>query len=127
MTLTNVLYFKADRKYEFEKCSGRRMFTNSKGQMELDFITNKENYNYYKDDSIEAIELQYKNDDITALIVLPNKCLNIDYIIDSLTKEKLYQIYNKLSYQELELYMPKFKFDDKKKNGFKTIIKQNGN
>ena len=38
MTLTNVLYFKADWKYEFEKCPGRRTFTNSKGQMELDFI-----------------------------------------------------------------------------------------
>ena len=55
MILTNVLYFKADWKYEFEKCPQRKMFTNSKGQMELDFIQKKEQYNYYKDDSIEAI------------------------------------------------------------------------
>ena len=61
MILTNVLYFKADWKYEFEKCPQRKMFTNSKGQMELDFIQKKEQYNYYKDDSIEAIELPYKN------------------------------------------------------------------
>ena len=53
--------------------------------------------------------------------------LNIDYLIDSLTKEKLYQIYNKLSYQEVELYMPKFKFDDQNKRmDLKPLLKKMG-
>lgn len=115
MILTNVLYFKADWKHEFEKCPQKKIFNNSKGQIELDFIKKKQDYRYYKDNSIEAIELQYKKGDITALIVLPDKALNINYIIDSLTKEKIYQIYNRLTYQKVELYMPKFKFDDQRK------------
>jgi len=36
-TLADV-EIETDWKYEFEKCPGRRTFTNSKGQMELDFI-----------------------------------------------------------------------------------------
>ena len=114
--LVNVLYFKSKWKFEFNPCDNKMPFYKSNGQIsQVDMMYREEEYNYYEDESIQAIEIKYICDNMSALILFPNKSISIDNLIKSLSQDKLNILYSKLNFKKVKLTMPKFKFDDKKK------------
>ena len=129
MILTNVLYFKGFWKKKFEPCF-EDIFYNSKGERNtLKMMKCKDDFKYYKDNYIEVIELPYKDDNMSALIILPDKSILIDNLINKmngLTQEKLNIIYNKLQKRKVEIKMPKFKFNGVDRINLKQMIKKMG-
>ena len=129
MILTNVLYFKGFWKKKFEP-SFEDSFYNSKGERNIvKMMKCKDDFKYYKDNYIEVIELPYKHDNMSALIILPNKSILIDNIINKingLTQEKLNIIYKKLKMKKVELKMPKFNFNKIDRIDLKKMIKKMG-
>ena len=71
----------------------------------------KDYFKYYKNNSIEVIELPYKYDNMSVLIILQNKSILLENLINELSQEKLNIIYNNLTKKNVELIMPKFNFD----------------
>lgn len=128
MILSNVLYFNGEWKTKFKITSYPNLFYKSNGQTKkAQYIKCKNDYRYYKDDSIEAIEIPYKYDNMSALILLPNKSLCIDNIINKLNQEKLNILYKNLCMKEVELTIPKFKFyDSNERIDLKNMLKKMG-
>ena len=83
------------------------------------------NYNYFEDSNLQAIELNFKKESISALIILPSQKLNINEFIDILDKDNdyYYSIINNLKNAKVNLRLPKFELTYTKqlKEVLKTI------
>lgn len=115
LILTNVLYFNGLWKKKFEPCRNLMPFYLSNGQIQnIKMMVCETNFNYYNDNSIEAIEIPYQSnynsENISAIIILPNKSIKLNGLINHLTQEKLNVLYNNFKNNEVKLTMPKFKF-----------------
>jgi len=117
LVLTNAIYFQGSWEWEFDKSE-----TN-----ENEFSITPENvvqtpmmrmnpdevkFNYANLEDLQILELPYKGDEISMLILLPTT--NLDSIEPSLTAEKLNEYKNQMQETDLEdIYLPKFEFDSK--------------
>ena len=120
--LTNVLYFKGEWKKKFEIIN--KQFTSSNGRIKLiQMINCKDNYRYFKNDIFEAIEIPYNKDNITALILLPNRNYSIHNLIKNLNQKELIELYNnRLENKSINLIFPKFSFDKQNKINLKSML-----
>jgi len=67
-------------------------------------------FNYYQDSEVQAVELPYKNDSMSALIILPNKDIDInDYINKKNVNDELVKkVVNGMKTTYVKLSLPKF-------------------
>ncbi len=117
MVLTNAIYFKGEWVYEFdEDDTEKRPFYAPNGDVEVDMmhlkVENDDMLPYYEDSRVQAIELPYKGDELSMVIILP-KDRDIDSYIDDLDANSISDINDGLYPVELEVYMPKFKLETK--------------
>ena len=86
-------------------------------------INCKDNYRYFKNDIFEAIEIPYNKDNITALILLPNRNYSIHNLIKNLNQKELIELYNnRLENKSINLIFPKFSFDKQNKINLKSML-----
>ena len=74
-----------------------------------------EHFSYFKDSNLQAIELNFKKDFMSALILLPNNNININDFIGILDKdnEYIYTIIDNFKYSKVNIEMPKFEINYK--------------
>jgi len=115
MVLLNAIYFKGTWVKEFDKeKTAKKVFYNfndEKKGVEVDTMSMKEKFNYYGDQDVQVIELPYKNDSMSAIIILPNKETDINKYIDELTDEKLHALLKRMNGQDLFFQLPKFELE----------------
>ena len=115
MILINAVYFKGLWKYEFKKKQTQlKSFYNlNRQEIKVETMNIMAELNYYHDSNVEAVELPYKEDGMSAVIILPNKNLDINnWIADmSNNKNNLYSIIGKLHKVKLDLELPKFELE----------------
>ena len=85
MMLLNAIYFKGTWLKEFSKNStSTNNFYNFNDESKItkvDMMSIKEYFNYYEDEKMQIIEIPYTKDSMSAIILLPNKDIDInDYI-----------------------------------------------
>ena len=119
--LLNAVYFKGNWKNKFlEKSTKKKAFYN-KGidKKEIDTMIQLERFSYYEDSTIQAIELPYVDDNMTALIILPREDIDINKYITSLdsNQDGLNTLIKKLRYAKVNLELPKFELE------FSTSVK----
>ena len=75
MILINVIYFKGIWKIQFDKrLTGKREFLNYQNEKNLTYFMNSENtYKYIENNSIQAISLDYQEDNMEGLIFFAKK------------------------------------------------------
>ena len=83
------------------------------------FIHATKKYDCFENKDMQDISLNYKKDNLSALLILPKKEKNINDYIEYLTFDKYNNIINGLTNQEVRLSLPKFEFD------FSTELTQN--
>ena len=83
-------------------------------------------FNYYQDSQIQAIELPYKKDGMSAIIILPKENVDINKYITSLASEEnsLNQLIPKLKYSKVNLELPKFEL--RFESSLKEVLKDMG-
>ncbi len=86
----------------------------------------KDKFKYYNDISIEVIQIPFFNNDLSALILLPNQNYSIDKIISKLNQNILNIIYSKLKEEEINLIMPKFSFKEQNKLNLTIMLNKIG-
>jgi len=112
MVLTNAIYFKADWQLPFKKeATYDQNFTlsdNSKASVKMMHQTDY--FNYAEDSNVQILEMPYKGNDLSMLVLLP-KSNNIQDAEESLSK--LDELKNNLNENpvKVELSLPKFKFE----------------
>ena len=115
MILLNAVYFKGDWKSKFsEKLTTKKVFYNKGTEMkEIYTMVQLKHFSYYEDNTIQAIELPYVEDNMTALIILPREDIDINKYIISLdtNQDDLNALIKKLRYVKVNLELPKFELE----------------
>ena len=112
MVLINAIYFKGiwlksfDSKETYKNC-----FMNfNKTPNEIDFMHKSDNFDYFENEEIQAISLNYNKDNMKALIILPNK-IDINDYIKKFSKNDYIDIIKSLNNTKVDFSLPKFKLD----------------
>ncbi|WP_218689488.1 serpin family protein [Psychrobacter sp. BF1] len=115
VVLTNAIYFKGDWTLPFTaESTSTQPFYNAIGRASSVQMMRQQSYfDYYEDKHIQVVQLPYKGDDLSMLVVLPklNHKLAMQQLAKSLSATKIKQWRSGLVRQEVNIHLPKFKLD----------------
>jgi serpin B len=111
LVLTNAIYFKGDWVSQFDKKKTRdEPFKLAKDkEIAVSMMCIKERFKYRADDNLQILELPYKGEELSMIILLPNQIDGLADMEKSLTIDKLNEWTQGLRKQEVVVYLPKFK------------------
>jgi serpin B len=117
LILTNAIYFKSDWKYQFNDTATENSAFHLEGGIDTDtqmmHMHDAEiSLNYSENDDVQLLQLPYKDGALSMYILLP-KDYDIGALESKLDNEYLGSMMEDLSPEEVNLYMPKFKFEQK--------------
>lgn len=122
MIILNAVYFKGQwvNKFSKEKTTKKNFYNYGKEEnsTEVDIMYTSQNFLYYEDEEVQAIQLQYQLDSMSALVILPQTDIDINEYIKKLDDKKIKSILKGLNRAKINLQMPKFEleFSDSLKN-----------
>ena len=110
MILINAIYFKGNWKIPFYKNSTEKLpfYNYNKQETLIDFMKVTNKFDYFEDENIQAIKLDYNKDDLSAVIILPKKEKDINNYIENFNTEKYDSIIKALKTEEVNLSLPRF-------------------
>jgi serpin B len=115
MILINAVYFKGEWSKQFKKSlTKKKTFYNLGTEIkEVDTMNMLDHFSYYEDTKVQAIQLPYTQDGMSALIILPRENSDINKYISSLNTNgnSLSDLISKLKYSKVNLELPKFKLE----------------
>ena len=115
VVLTNAVYFKGDWTLPFtaERTSAQPFYNAIGRASTVQMMQQQSYFSYYEDKHIQVVQLPYKGDDLSMLVVLPkfNHKLAMQQLTKSLSATKIKQWRSGLGRQEVDLQLPKFKLD----------------
>lgn len=110
--LTNAIYFKGNWLKEFDIKNTRKdtflISKNNKTIVDMMYLQN--NFNYYEDESSQVLEMSYKGNELSMLIVLPKEKSSISELIENIDFQKLGDYKFGLQEKKINVFLPKFKF-----------------
>ncbi|XP_075038272.1 antithrombin-III [Mixophyes fleayi] len=117
LVLVNAIYFKGLWKSKFDPINthlGEFHVTGNTESCEVPFMYQEGMFRYgnYKDDAVKVLELPYKGDDISMVLVLPSEDTSLMKVEQALTLEKFAEWLNKTHEVQLSVHLPRFKIDD---------------
>ena len=82
LVLTNAIYFKGEWKTKFEEEDTQHadFAISAKDKVKVPMMHLKENFKYYEDEKLQVLELPYKGDEISMLVLLPRETEGIKEI-----------------------------------------------
>lgn len=115
MYLINAIYFKGEWANPFDiKDTYNGNFTDEKGVISTaNYMTANMHIGYLDNDLFTALELAYGNKDYSMVILMPAEDKKVVDIVDELNDSNWNQWMNSFSRPELNLHLPKFKFEYK--------------
>lgn len=117
LVLVNAIYFKGLWKSKFD--SGNTIMeefhvpgTTKSSEVPMMFQDSKFRYASYIKDSVEVLEMPFKGDDITMVLVLPSEGTLLETVEQSLSLEKLTEWMDNMRELHLSVYVPRFRIED---------------
>ena len=112
MVILNAVYFKGVWVSKFKKYSTRQLPFYNLGteEINIDTIDQIEHFSYYGDKNVQAIQLPFNKDYMSAIIILPAKGTDINKYINSLSlsNNEYNRIIEGLKYSKVHVQLPKF-------------------
>ncbi|OCT85070.1 hypothetical protein XELAEV_18023232mg [Xenopus laevis] len=116
LVLINAIYFKGLWKSKFNsentKMDQFHPAENSNCLTATMYQEGTFRYGSFKDDGVQVLELPYKGDDITMVLVLPSQETPLTTVEQNLTLEKLGNWLQKSRELQLSVYLPRFRVED---------------
>ncbi len=114
LVLTNAIYFKGNWAEQFDKKNTREaeFKVNSEKLVKVQMMSLTDEFNYTETENLQILELPYEGDELSMLILLP-KDDDLKTLEKSLNVEKLNELKNNLREQEVNVFIPRFKFETK--------------
>ena len=115
LLLLNAVYFRGEWTYPFnpERTYGGVFFNFGKEEKKVEIMTQTNRFMFYKDKEIQAVELPYKNDSMSAVIILPNKEIDINKYVNEnkLNDDFINKILEGMDETSVKVSMPKFEVE----------------
>ena len=112
MILLNAVYFKGEWINQFDKYFTKKLpfYNLSKNEIKVDTMLQIDHFRYFSNKEIQAIELPFQKDFMSAIIILPSEKIEINSFIKNNLAKKNYltDIINKSDYAKVHLELPKF-------------------
>ena len=100
------------KKNLMQKLTNKLVFyTFNKEEKITDFMNITNNFDYFENQNLQAIQIKYNKDNLKAFIILPKTEKDINNYIKNLTKEKYNKIIKGLKNQKVILSLPKFEMN----------------
>ena len=109
--LLNSVYFKAKWLHGFEEeYTTQQDFTTADGKkVKVPMMAQISPFEYYKDESVQAVRLPYGNDKYGMILLLPAvETMSINELLNTLTAEHWKQLMAGMQYETVMLQMPRF-------------------
>jgi serine protease inhibitor len=115
MYLVNAIYFKATWLHEFEKKDTREDLFNLEGggTSTAEFMNMKGNFSYTSNGDITSVELPYGDSAFSMVVILPAGDKNVADIVGLLNVERWDSWFADFWVTEVEIHLPKFKYEYK--------------
>jgi serpin B len=117
LILTNAIYFKADWKYQFDSnaTEERSFYLTGGEEIETDMMhmcDESKRLNYAANTDVQLLQLPYMDEELSMFILLPIEN-DIASIESKLEHSYLSNLKNDITSEYVDLYLPKFKFEQK--------------
>lgn len=111
LVLTNAIYFKGDWAEQFDKDDTREQdfYVSPDKTIKTPLMYQKKEFRYGQTDTLQLLELPYKGDDLSMLVLLPKEKDGLAALEDQLTAANLTEWQKRMRRPEVEVYLPKFK------------------
>lgn len=111
LVLTNAIYFKGDweRSFKKEATKSEPFFRAAGKKINVPMMHRTGDFKYLDGGEFQALELAYRGDDLSMVVLLPKKVDGLDDFEKSLTAAKLAGWLEKLKWTEVALALPKFR------------------
>nr|XP_023478941.1 serpin I2 [Equus caballus] len=126
LVLVNAVYFKGDWKQKFRKEDTQLMnFTKKDGtaiKIPMMKALLRTKYGYFSESSInyQVLELPYKGDEFSLIIILPAEDVNIEEMEKLITARHILKLFSEMQEEEVEISLPRFKVEEK--SNFKEAL-----
>ncbi|XP_055686535.1 serine protease inhibitor 42Dd-like isoform X10 [Lutzomyia longipalpis] len=115
MVLVNAIYFKGlwENKFKPEDTKKMPFHVTKTSEVDVDMMYTKANFKYgiLEDLNAVALEMPYKDSDLSMLIILPNEIDGLPALEAALGNKDLSEITQNLYKTEVMVYLPKFKIE----------------
>lgn len=110
LVLTNAIYFKGKWKepFEPEKTKERDFSLTDGSKVKHQFMSADKTFGYFKGDNYAALEMDYKGEDFSMIIVLPHEGTPLSKVENSFTDTKYNELINAIAPQKTLVFIPKF-------------------
>ena len=112
--LTNAVYFKSQWAQPLGLRGSTQPFYNLNGTItDTNFMYSIENSNYTEDEQVQVVELPYKGDDLSMIVVLPQSKgkLAMQALVKNLSADQIGQWTHNMKIKAVDLQLPKFKME----------------
>lgn len=113
MILTNAIYFKAEWNKPFEKeyTSEKDFYTTTNGISKVQMMQMQRGFPYSENEKAQVLEIPYKGDELSMVIILPKQRNTIQTITNSTNLASFAATNN--NWSQVRVLLPKFKFSTK--------------
>ena len=113
LVLTNAIYFKGKWEAEFKKANTKDEDWYGLDTRKVPMMHQRGGYLYYESDDFQALELPYKGEQLSMLVVLPRKKDGLDSLESKWAAQSLYRLVpSRLGHEETVIAsIPRFKME----------------
>jgi serpin B len=113
LVLTNAIYFKGDwvKTFDKENTQEAQFYQSNNSTSSCSLMYSKDNFKYAQFDGLQAIELPYSGDDLSMVVLLPQRGSSLGQMLQSLNIKEIDTQLHALKNQKVELWLPKFKLE----------------
>uniref|UniRef100_A0A3P8TR31 Antithrombin-III n=1 Tax=Amphiprion percula TaxID=161767 RepID=A0A3P8TR31_AMPPE len=116
LVLVNTIYFKGQWKNKFDKdnvfASDFHVSKSRSCPVNMMYQEAKFRYKYFPDDEVQLLEMPYRGDDITMVIILPKRDTPLSRVEESLDLKKLSGWLDQMEETTVSIHIPRFRVGD---------------
>jgi len=110
LVLTNAIYFKGEWESQFEEelTQENPFYITPETIVDVQMMNQEDRFKYFEDDDLQVLEVPYKGDDLSMVILLPAKKDGLTELEDSVNTDRLREWMNALAWRQVSVFFPKF-------------------
>ncbi|KAI4555022.1 serpin B4-like [Ovis canadensis] len=118
LVLVNAVYFKGqwNQKFQEESTAEEKFWLNKDTSKPVQMMKQTDSFNFVSLEDVQAkiLEIPYKGEELSMMVLLPNKVDGLQKLEDQLTAEKLiaWTSPQNMGKRQVHLYLPRFKVEE---------------